>query len=223
MIWLHNMRKSYRERGNITEVFRETNLLIPNGHCIGVLGASGTGKTTLLKLISGAELPSSGSVKVEGKLLWSKGIKPARHPQMTLRQNLRFLCRLYSRDEKEMEAMVEKILEISGLSEYKEIIESKIPVTKKTFLNHAIIIGLEMDWLLLEGSPVSKTNPLIHEAMKKKISMTSTILVSRNEKHLLEYCDAGIVLHNHKLHYFDDIAEAVKFNKEQMEIYEKTS
>jgi len=223
MIWLQNLEKYYRERGKTIEVFRRTNLLIPDGLSIGILGAPGAGKTTLMKLLAGAELPSSGTVEIEGKLLWSKGINPALHPKMTLRQNLRFLCRLYSRDDKEMESMVEKILELSGLHEYAEVIGSKIPAREKALLNHAIIITLDIGWLLLEGFPVSKKNESIHEAMREKIARTSTILASNNQKHLLEYCDAGIVLYDHNLHYFENISEAVDFNKEKMETYEQTA
>jgi len=49
-----------------TRVFKGLNLDISEGRCVGVLGANGVGKTTLLKLISGLAQPSEGDIKVLG-------------------------------------------------------------------------------------------------------------------------------------------------------------
>jgi phospholipid/cholesterol/gamma-HCH transport system ATP-binding protein len=48
-------------------IFRELTLAIPRGHIVSILGGSGTGKSTLLKIIGGQLYPRAGSVMIEGK------------------------------------------------------------------------------------------------------------------------------------------------------------
>ncbi|MBF0628537.1 MAG: ATP-binding cassette domain-containing protein [Magnetococcales bacterium] len=53
--------------GEDLKVLRNLSLVVQPGECIGLIGKSGEGKTTLLKLISGAVLPSAGAVLIDGK------------------------------------------------------------------------------------------------------------------------------------------------------------
>lgn len=50
-------------------IFRNVNLAIPRGKVVGIMGASGCGKTTLMRLIGGQLKPSHGQVKVMGKVV----------------------------------------------------------------------------------------------------------------------------------------------------------
>ena len=50
-------------------ILKEINLRIPQGHVVAIMGASGCGKTTLLKMIGGQIHPSTGSARVLGKLM----------------------------------------------------------------------------------------------------------------------------------------------------------
>lgn len=63
MIQLQQLGFHYNAK---TRVFKGLNLDISEGRCVGVLGANGVGKTTLLKLISGLAQPSEGDIKVLG-------------------------------------------------------------------------------------------------------------------------------------------------------------
>jgi len=51
------------------EIFRNVNLAIPRGKVVGIMGASGCGKTTLMRLIGGQLRPSRGQVKVMGQVV----------------------------------------------------------------------------------------------------------------------------------------------------------
>lgn len=62
MIEISNLVKSYGNEGNKTQVLRGIDLEIPEGEFTVILGASGSGKSTFLNVISGLERPDSGSV-----------------------------------------------------------------------------------------------------------------------------------------------------------------
>jgi putative ABC transport system ATP-binding protein len=66
MLELKNVSKSYREARTRRGVLEDVNLAIERGEFVAVTGRSGTGKSTLLNLISGIDLPDRGTVMLDG-------------------------------------------------------------------------------------------------------------------------------------------------------------
>lgn len=67
MIEINEITKSYGNHGNEFQALRGVSTKIGDGDFIVILGASGSGKSTFLNVISGLERPSSGSIKYDGK------------------------------------------------------------------------------------------------------------------------------------------------------------
>ena len=65
LIEISNLRFSY----NDLDVLKGLDLAVPRGKVSAILGASGCGKTTLLRLIGGQLRPAGGHVKVEGRII----------------------------------------------------------------------------------------------------------------------------------------------------------
>jgi len=63
LIEVHDLKFAYGEN----EVLKGINLTVPRGKLVAILGASGCGKTTLLRMIGGQMRPDAGRVKVEGQ------------------------------------------------------------------------------------------------------------------------------------------------------------
>jgi len=61
--------KTYQEGKLRTEVLREVSLGVKRGETVAIVGASGTGKSTLLHILGGLDAPTSGEVEVEGKTM----------------------------------------------------------------------------------------------------------------------------------------------------------
>jgi len=207
MIWIHELNKSF-EAGK--EIFSGVNLLIPSGVSVGILGDPGSGKSTLLNLIAGSELPTEGKVTLDGSLLWAGSISSAMHGQMTLQQSLRFLGRLYTEDDRTMETMIGEILSLAGLSEKRHKLWSEIQSKEKQALKFAALTVIETDHLLIDGPLSPKGDERLAEKIKEKIRKTTTVLIS-SLRNMREICEAGIVIHEKKLHYFDAFDEALKF------------
>jgi ABC-type polysaccharide/polyol phosphate transport system ATPase subunit len=63
MIELANLSKIYHTRQGRRTVLDGINLRVAKGEKIGVLGRNGAGKSTMIRMISGAELPSAGKIR----------------------------------------------------------------------------------------------------------------------------------------------------------------
>jgi len=64
-----NVAKTYQEGRLRTEVLRGVDLAVRRGETVAIVGASGTGKSTLLHILGGLDAPSAGEVVVEGRTM----------------------------------------------------------------------------------------------------------------------------------------------------------
>ena len=67
MIEISGLTKTLHGGGHKVEILKSISLKIPSGQFIAITGHSGSGKTTLLSLIAGLDIPSSGSIKIDGQ------------------------------------------------------------------------------------------------------------------------------------------------------------
>ncbi len=67
------LAKTFREGGLDVEVLREVDLTVMPGERVAIIGASGTGKSTLLHLLGGLERPSAGRVRIAGQAMEQLG------------------------------------------------------------------------------------------------------------------------------------------------------
>lgn len=107
-------------RFGVTTIFEDLSFEIPGGEFSALLGASGVGKTTLLKIIAGLEIPSAGYVRasdggpVPGRIAYM-GQQDLLYPWLTVRKNVTLGARL--RGERADMDWAEHLLERVGLAD----------------------------------------------------------------------------------------------------------
>lgn len=62
-----NLKKYYGQEPNITKALDGIDVKVEPGEFVSIIGTSGSGKSTLLNMLGGLDIPSSGSVKIQGK------------------------------------------------------------------------------------------------------------------------------------------------------------
>lgn len=107
-------------------VLKDISFSIEDGDFVIILGESGCGKTTLLDMLAGLEMPSSGVIRVDGKPV--KGIHPSRSmlfqqptliPWMSVKENVAYGCKLRG-DTDRLNYRVNQFLEIMGLGGFAD-------------------------------------------------------------------------------------------------------
>lgn len=129
MIKFQNVTKIYP---NETVVLRDVSFEIKEGEFVSIVGKSGAGKTTLIRLILGLEKPTSGSIYFEGKNvneLSSLELQKMRRriggiyqdykllPLKTVYENVAYIMEIEGKASEEIAQDVPKVLEIIGLKE----------------------------------------------------------------------------------------------------------
>lgn len=121
-----NIKKAYDDK----VVIEGFNLSVEQGEFVTIIGSSGCGKTTVLKMVNGLILPTSGDVFVDGENIRNKNQTKLRRnigyaiqgsilfPHMTVEQNISYVPNLLNRRDKEKtKKAVSKWMKIVGLSE----------------------------------------------------------------------------------------------------------
>ena len=127
---LKHIKKSYDQN----PVLADFNLTVPKGEFVTMIGSSGCGKTTVLKMINGLIEPDEGEILLDGESIRGKDMTKLRRnigyaiqgsvlfPHMTVEDNISYVPNLLNkRDRQRTKQAVKKWMDIVGLSpELKE-------------------------------------------------------------------------------------------------------
>lgn len=121
---------SFRYKNSPVDNVKDFNLEMAQGEVTCILGESGSGKSTVLRLIAGLEFPIEGQVQINGRILFDKNVfvlpekrgigmvfqDYALFPHMTVEENIRFGLKDLSKQEKK--GRIEEMLALVHLGEY---------------------------------------------------------------------------------------------------------
>ena len=147
MIHLIEVTKAYRTAAGARIILHPTSLSIPTDRGVAVLGRNGAGKSTLLKMIAGVEAPNSGRVVRTTSVSWPLGFAGGASPNMTGRQNARFIAGLNGADEDEVDGFVENFAELGPY--YDELVLT-YSSGMRARLNFGISFAIDFDCYLID-------------------------------------------------------------------------
>ncbi|KGA97487.1 antibiotic ABC transporter ATP-binding protein [Alkalihalobacillus alcalophilus ATCC 27647 = CGMCC 1.3604] len=127
MIEVVNLKKKYKKN----EAVKGINLFLEKGESVGLLGPNGAGKSTAISLIASSLKPTSGEVRLNGKVVWENpkemrkivGVVPqeiALYHELSAEDNLLFFGKIYKMDSKRLKQRIEETLKLVGLYERKK-------------------------------------------------------------------------------------------------------
>ncbi|MCM3161207.1 MULTISPECIES: methionine ABC transporter ATP-binding protein [Bacillaceae] len=118
MITLSNVNKVYKTKSGSVQAVNNVNLEIKKGEIFGVIGYSGAGKSSLIRLLNGLEKPTSGEVVVAGSQIGSISGTKLRKARLEISMIFQHFNLLWSRTVRENIAFP---LEIAGVSKAKRL------------------------------------------------------------------------------------------------------
>lgn len=125
---LENVSKSFAkvERDDITNALDRINLELHDNEFVSIVGTSGCGKSTILRLIAGLIVPTEGALTLNGREITgpdpNRGMvfqKPTLFPWLTVEKNISFSLRM-QKTYAENKDKVEKMLKLIGLEEFRD-------------------------------------------------------------------------------------------------------
>lgn len=209
MIRCTGLFKSYPMGAGRKHVLNGVDFEIGRGEKIGILGRNGTGKTTLIKLLGGVEMPTAGTVERRMTVSWPLGFGGGFQGSLTGYDNARFIARIYGQDYRDIKDFVEDFTELGR--------QLRMPVKTysagmKARLAFALSLAIEFDcYLIDEVILVGDQNfqRKCHEELFDRRGERALVLASHNPATIREYCSRAMVIEGGHATMYDDIDEAL--------------
>ena len=209
MIVLDRVSKSYAGQSGFTEVLQDVTFTIERGDSIGICGANGVGKSTLMKLLSGVERPTSGTVTRTMSVSWPIGLSQAFQATLTGADNARFIARIYGKDER---ALLDFVDDFAQLGRYMHEPIKVYSAGMGARLAFGISLAIRFDCYLVDevtGVGDERFRARSEEALQERKREGTLVMVSHDSNTLLRYCDKGAVVYGGGITLYDTIREAV--------------
>jgi len=210
MIALEQVSKRYRARGEWRHVLREVSAVFPTGRSVGILGRNGTGKSTLMRLIAGAERPDAGVIRRDVRVSWPMGFSGGFQGSLTGRDNARFVARIYRAETASVEDYVARFAE---LGPYFDMPVSTYSAGMRARLALGLSFAVDFDVYLVDELPGvgdARFAKRYAEEMAARRSRSDLILVSHQAASIRAQCDMAAVLHDGTLTFFEDVGAAIR-------------
>lgn len=216
MIRLQNVCKTFWVKGQPKVVAHDISVTLPGGTGVGLLGRNGAGKSSLLSMLAGTLAPDSGSILRQGSISWPVGYHGSFHGDLTGAQNTRFIARIYGVDSRELSDFAEDFAE---LGRHYHLPFRTYSSGMRARLSFAVSMGIHFDTYLIDettavGDEVFRVKS--SRMLMQRLQTSSAIMVSHGMSKLREICSCGAVLEGGRLHWYDDIEDAIAHHQANM-------
>ena len=194
---LLNPLKHEKSQGNdYIYAIKDLTLQIPRGKSVGIIGRNGAGKSTLLKLISGIYQPTSGSVKVNGKIAALIELGAGFHPDFTGRENIYLGGAMHGMTREEIDSVYDDIVKFSELEDFIDAPIRTYSSGMYMRLGFSLAIHTSPDILIVDevlavgdASFTAKCKDKLFDIRKNG---TTLLLVSHDLSSIKEWCDEAV-------------------------------
>jgi ABC-type polysaccharide/polyol phosphate transport system ATPase subunit len=194
---------------------RKASFKVKKGESVGIIGKNGSGKSTILQIISGTLKASSGSYRVRGKMAALLELGSGFNPEFTGLENVFFNASILGFDHEKTSAVLDDIISFADIGDFIEKPVRTYSSGMKMRLAFAVQVHVEPDILIIdEALGVGDQNfrvkcyNKIDQLLKKNITF---LLVSHNQEILCNLTKRALVLDQGKIVCDSNTPEAMNF------------
>ena len=193
--------RTQKSSTNMVYALKDINFSVKQGEVIGIIGKNGAGKSTLLKILSQITSPSTGSIKMNGRVASLLEVGTGMHPEMTARQNIYLNGSLLGMSRREISSKLEEIVEFSGIEKYIDTPTKRFSSGMSVRLGFAIAAFLEPEILIVDEVLAVGDADFQKKAIGKMQDVSSgkgrtVLFVSHNMASVKKLCSRVIIVEN---------------------------
>jgi len=207
--------RSVKGDSDIVWSLKDINFEINQGEAVGIIGKNGAGKSTLLKLLSRVTSPTTGEIKVRGRIASLLEVGTGFHPELSGRENIYLNGAILGMRKKEITRKLDEIVDFSGVERYIDTPVKRYSSGMYVRLAFAVAAHLESEILIVDevlavGDAEFQKKCLGKMGDISKGEGRTVLFVSHNMAAVQNLCSRGIVMKNGGISYQGEVDKSIK-------------
>jgi len=207
---------------------KDINFEVQQGEVLGIIGKNGAGKSTLLKLLSRVTAPTTGSIKVKGRIASLLEVGTGFHPELTGIENIFLNGAILGMTKSEIQNKLEEIIDFAGIAKYIDTPVKRYSSGMYVRLAFAVAAHLEPEILIVDEVLAVGDAEFQKKALGKMQAVSrnegrTVLFVSHNMQAVATLTNKAILLKNgnivHEGKTSDVVGEYINVNKSSDLVY----
>jgi lipopolysaccharide transport system ATP-binding protein len=212
--------RATKGQSDVVWALRDINFEVQQGEVLGIVGRNGAGKSTLLKLLSRVTKPTTGSIKVRGRIASLLEVGTGFHPELSGRENIFLNGAILGMSKSEIRSKFDEIVDFSGVERYIDTPVKRYSSGMYVRLAFAVAAHLEPEILIIDEVLAVGDAEFQKKCLGKMKDVSgqgrTVLFVSHNMVAVKTLCTKGVLLVNGSLHYAglsdDTVSEYLRIN-----------
>jgi lipopolysaccharide transport system ATP-binding protein len=208
--------RAIKGASDIVYCLKDINFEINQGDAVGIIGRNGAGKSTLLKILSRVTSPTTGSIKIKGRVASLLEVGTGFHPELTGRENIYLNGAILGMRKKEIDRKFDEIVDFSGVERYIDTPVKRYSSGMYVRLAFAVAAHLESEILIVDevlavGDAEFQKKCLGKMGEVSKGEGRTILFVSHNMAAIRQLCGKGISLADGEIKFSGQIENILNF------------
>ncbi|MEC4050899.1 ABC transporter ATP-binding protein [Flavobacterium sp. SUN046] len=206
--------RSKKGDSNIVWSLKDINFEINKGDAVGIIGKNGAGKSTLLKILSRVTGPTTGEIKIKGRIASLLEVGTGFHPELSGKENIYLNGAILGMRKKEITRKLDEIIDFSGVERYIDTPVKRYSSGMYVRLAFAVAAHLESEILIVDevlavGDAEFQKKCLGKMGDISKGEGRTVLFVSHNMGAVKNLCNKGVYLQNGMVNTVGDIGDVI--------------
>jgi lipopolysaccharide transport system ATP-binding protein len=194
--------------GDMVWGLKDLNFEIEQGETVGIIGRNGAGKSTLLKILSRVTSPTTGSVKIKGRIASLLEVGTGFHPELSGRENIFLNGAILGMRKAEIKRKFDEILDFAGVERYVDTPVKRYSSGMYVRLAFAVAAHLESEILIVDEVLAVGDAEFQKKCLGKMSAISqgegrTVLFVSHNMDAVIRLCSHAILLKQGSLAGYD--------------------
>lgn len=202
------------EDDNVFWALRDINFEVKQGEVLGIIGHNGAGKSTLLKILSRITEPTSGEIKIKGRVSALLEVGTGFHPELTGRDNVYMNGTILGMTKKEIDQRFDEIIEFSGIEQHIDTPVKFYSSGMKVRLGFAVAAHLEPEILIVDEvlsvGDIGFQRKCLGKMNEVAGSGRTVLFVSHNMAAVENLCTTGLLLDQGRISFHGSVHDTVR-------------
>jgi len=227
--WWHNMLgkenpylkigdendRSLKGDSDYVWALRDINFEVKEGEVLGIIGRNGAGKSTLLKILSRTTTPTTGEIKIKGRVASLLEVGTGFHPELSGRENIFLNGAILGMSKKEIKSKLDEMIDFAGVERYIDTPVKRYSSGMYVRLAFAVAAHLDPEILIVDEVLSVGDIEFQKKAMGKMKNISegngrTVLFVSHNMVSVSNLCNRGLILINGNIALNGTIEDAIK-------------